>query len=575
MTKPTGPIALSPSLHLPADAVTQTFACIARRGHGKTYAAQKLAEEMLAAGDQIVAIDPVGVWYALRLAGAGGAGFDIPVFGGEHGDLPLSPDAGKLIAQVLVERGCSAVLDVSGMRKGERTRFLTDLGEELVHRKKVQRSPMHIFLEEAQTVVPQRPMPGQERLIGAWQDMVLIGRNFGVGITLISQRPQLLHKDVLNQTECLLVGQLTGPQERKTIEGWIVEQGLDLKALVAELPSLPRGTMWVWSPQWLGITVKVKIGAKRTFDGSRTPDATTRTAAPAPLDPEEVSQLREQLHDLVEEAEQNNPIALRRRIAELEAELAEEATAPEPVVEVREVPMIAPELVEYFRSAVQLVADNAAAIVRAIEGMPQPERVPLPVRAPLPPITIPHQEPVQMPAPSKRQPGVTSAVPDGVSGPQVRLLTALRWHQGTDQQYCPKVLLAFLAGVSPKSSAFGNNLGALRTRGLIDYPASGMVALTEAGEGVAGAHPKKRLTTAALQAVVLASMTAPQRRILEHLIRVHPRAIDRAALADLAGASAKSSAYGNNLGALRSLGFLDYTADRRVIASGLLFLQGS
>lgn len=568
MTKTTGPIALSPSLHLPADAVTQTFACIARRGHGKTYAAQKLAEEMLAAGDQVVAIDPVGVWYALRLAGAGGPGFDIPVFGGEHGDLPLSPDAGKLIAQVLVERGCSAVLDVSGMRKGERTRFLTDLGEELVHRKKVQRSPMHLFLEEAQTVVPQRPMPGQERLIGAWQDMVLIGRNFGVGITLISQRPQLLHKDVLNQTECLLVGQLTGPQERKTIEGWIVEQGLDLKALVAELPSLPRGTMWVWSPQWLGITVKVQIGAKRTFDGSRTPDATTRTAAPAPLDPEEVSQLREQLHDLVEEAEQSNPIALRRRIAELEAELAQEATAPEPVVEVREVPVIAPELVEYFRTAAQLLMDNAAAIVRAIEGMPHPERLPRPVVAPARPIAIAPA----VPAPSKPQPTVTGPVPDGVSGPQVRLLTALRWHLAAGRRHCPKVLLAFLAGASPKSSAFTNNLGALRTRGLIDYPASGMVALTAEGEYVAPL-PAERLTTASLQAVILAAISGPQRRILEHLIRVHPRRLDRGALADLAGASAKSSAYTNNLGALRSLGFLNYTADRQVIASDLLFLQ--
>src|SRR5688572_16246807 len=85
----------------PRDAVTQRYGFIGTIGGGKTYAATKLAETMLDAGAQIVAIDPVGVWYGLRAAGKGknGApGYNIPVFGGLHGDVPIEIGAGALIA---------------------------------------------------------------------------------------------------------------------------------------------------------------------------------------------------------------------------------------------------------------------------------------------------------------------------------------------------------------------------------------------------------------------------------------------------------------------------------------------
>nr|WP_246357033.1 DUF87 domain-containing protein [Pyxidicoccus fallax] len=53
------------------DAVTQTFAFLARRGAGKTYGASKLAEGMLDTGAQLLVLDPVGVWRGLRLAADG------------------------------------------------------------------------------------------------------------------------------------------------------------------------------------------------------------------------------------------------------------------------------------------------------------------------------------------------------------------------------------------------------------------------------------------------------------------------------------------------------------------------
>src|SRR3954470_8275001 len=96
---------LGRNLELPLDAVTQTAAFLGRRGSGKTYGATKLAELMLDAGAQIVALDPVGVWWGLRLNAVrtGPSPFQIPVLGGRHGDIPLEAGAGKLNADLVVD----------------------------------------------------------------------------------------------------------------------------------------------------------------------------------------------------------------------------------------------------------------------------------------------------------------------------------------------------------------------------------------------------------------------------------------------------------------------------------------
>lgn len=81
---------IAPDLVLPLDFVTSTSAILAQKGSGKSYTASVEAEELLAAGQQVVVLDPTGAWWGLR-AGADGvsAGFPIAVLGGDHGDIPL------------------------------------------------------------------------------------------------------------------------------------------------------------------------------------------------------------------------------------------------------------------------------------------------------------------------------------------------------------------------------------------------------------------------------------------------------------------------------------------------------
>src|SRR6185295_5902010 len=110
----------------------------------------------------------------------------------------------------------------------------------------------------------------ERRMLGAFEDIVRLGRNYGIGATMISQRPQSINKEVLSQVECLVVGQINGVHERKAIDAWVSEHGLD-RGLLGELPSLKIGQMFVWSPQWLKVFKKVEISAKRTLDASATP----------------------------------------------------------------------------------------------------------------------------------------------------------------------------------------------------------------------------------------------------------------------------------------------------------------
>jgi hypothetical protein len=159
------------------------------------------------------------------------------------------------------------------------------------------------------------------------------------------------------------------------------------------------------------------------------------------------------------------------------------------------------------------------------------------------------------------------------TGPQQRILDALYWLESVRIPQARKVQLALLADASPKSSAYTNNLGALRTAGLITYPGPGLVALTNHGRAQAHEDLDVPTTSEGLHRQLYSRLSGPQVRILQQLVKLYPDPIDKAELAQKAEASATSSAFTNNLGALRSLGLIDYPAPGQVAALPVLFLE--
>lgn len=115
---------IAPHLSLPIEAVTQTFALLARRGAGKTHTASVIAEEMLDAGFPIVVLDPVGVWFGLRSL------YPVAIFGGERGDMPLQATGGRLVAEFLLTKTQQRIIDAIAWYEslGTNSPTLTQIG---------------------------------------------------------------------------------------------------------------------------------------------------------------------------------------------------------------------------------------------------------------------------------------------------------------------------------------------------------------------------------------------------------------------------------------------------------------
>jgi DNA helicase HerA-like ATPase len=187
---------LADDLTLPAEAVTETFAILAKRGAGKTYAAAVLVEEMVTTGLPVCVIDPVGVFYGLRSSADGRSpGLPVVILGGQHADLPLPLEAGAAVADLVIDERVPVVLDLSELSKRGQRRLVADFMEQLFRRN---RDPLHVVVDEADLFAPQRGGPDLARLLGAYEDLVRRGRARGLGCTSITQRPAVLHKDILS-----------------------------------------------------------------------------------------------------------------------------------------------------------------------------------------------------------------------------------------------------------------------------------------------------------------------------------------------------------------------------------------
>jgi len=258
------------NLKMPINSATKTFAILAKRGAGKTYTGAVLAEEFYKSNIPFVVFDPIDVWWGLKLKKDGKEkGLPVVVFGLEHADIKLDRDMGRKIAQAVVKHNISAVISTFGLPKVAQRHLIAEFSDELLN---INNTPRHIFIEEAHEYVPQKVMGGLGVCFNAVSNLVVMGRNRGIGVTLLNQRAATLNKDVLTQVDSLIAMRSVGPQDRKALTDWVEAhlpcQG-DFDKFINDLPALPNGTAWIWSPEFLGIFEKIKIRERETFHPDR------------------------------------------------------------------------------------------------------------------------------------------------------------------------------------------------------------------------------------------------------------------------------------------------------------------
>ena len=547
---------------LPLDAVTQTFGILARKGAGKTYGAGVMAEELLKAGQQIVILDPIGAWWGLR------SKFPIAILGGDHADIPIRPTSGAEIARFVVNERLSVLIDVTEFGVSESRQFVADFAGTFY---KLNRDPVHLFLEEADEFIPQQPREKGGPLpkcMNAINRLVRRGRQRGIGVTLITQRSAVINKDVLYMTECLVAMQITAPGDQDAIEGWIKHQG-DKEyrtKIMSTLAGFQPGEAWLYSPGWLRELTRIRFRRKESFDSSATPKAGEERQQPKTLAEVDLGALEKQMAEVVEEAKANDPKQLKVEIVKLRKELAA-APAASPGLTDTQLQRFLSEALEKrdaeWREAACEYARQVAELIQAGRSLTfvAPKSWKPPTKAGVE-FDIPKQK--SRPAPRGPKPSTSAngkhEPAEGVSRPQQAILDALAWFESVGMDSVSKINVAAVAGVSSRSSAFSNNLGGLRSQlGLIDYPDKGMVALTAAGREAANS-PEALMGLEDLHRAWLESpaLSGPQRNLLGILIADPDKTFSREDLANAAGVSERSSAFSNNLGRLSTTGLIRY-----------------
>lgn len=532
---------LGPGIAFTDDAITETFGILAARGAGKSNTGAVMAEEMHSIGLPFVAIDPVGSWWGLRSSKNGaGTGLKIPLFGGKHGDVPLERTGGTLIADLVVDRRLTCILDLTQFEsEAAKKQFLLDFARRLYLKNE---EPLHLFLEEADDYIPQRPQKDELKLIRAWENIVRRGRARGLGMTMITQRSASLNKNVLTQVQTLIAMRTTGPQDRKAIEEWI-KYNDQSKDILKDLPSLENGEAWIYSPQYLKICKRVKFRQRRTFDSGSTPkmSAKRKTAKLARVD---VELLRTKMADTIKHAEENDPKILKQRIQALESEQKKRVKPPpedqqqlkDAIAERNSMASKLKETIErldavaaaVIKSATAISAQTASLVItaEALHGLNAAA-----AEMGLEPFKLPKPAPTALTvsdAPAGAR--VSWSPPDGAEGVkdlptgEMKTLMAIAQHAGGVDRSQLSVLIGY------KQSSRNAFVARLKQKGLIE--SGPPITATTAGMASLPSEFEPLPVGSALREHWYEQLPAGEKTILELLAGVHPSGLSRATLSE-------------------------------------------
>ena len=553
----------------------------ANSGGGKSYALRRILEQTHGQVQQLV-IDPEGEFASLRER------FDFILAAPQGGDCPAEVRSAPLLARRLLELGVSAIVNIYELAPAARADFVARFLHALINAPRRLWHPALIVLDEAQDFCPQK---GRSESRAAVIDLMARGRKRGFAGVLATQRVSKLDKDAAAECGSKIIGLCNLPADR--------DRAADLLGLPtadrAKLQTLDPGGFFVVGPALSRQILELKVGPVKT-----THPEPGQTIPPPPAPSGAVKALLAQLADLpaAAAAEAETVNELRARIGQLERELkqakkaapAPAPTAPSKTIEVPVTP-ITPQMIDSLESLaqrgqqaatlaqhraldLQKLAKDAREALGRIEG----GRMPFGRDDQAEAARVEAMRAKGRARPSTRARAAAAAEATAADGrrrpaPRQRILDQLATLEAMGISPLDRRQLALFVGQSPRSSGYANNLGALRSAGLISYPAPQQVELTGQGRKAAAAVTAPA-TTEELHRLVRDHVSGPQWGILLVLIAIYPNDIGRYALADRVGASAKSSGYANNLGALRTLGLIDYPAPGQVVASKLLFLGG-
>ena len=562
-----------PSLHMvlytvaehgiPESALDNHIAILGKTGSGKTNLAKVIAEDLLAQDRRVCVIDPTGVWWGLRLMADGKtqSGHSCVIFGGQHGDLPLSGSQGEAIANVVSTTSTPAIIDVRSLPDSEQALFFTEFANTLISSN---RGELTLIVDEAHKFMPQAGSgagKASSRMLYAGNNLVSLGRGVGLRIILICQRPSKLHKDALTQVETLVSMRFTAPQDHKAIAAWVADETSDEFDPV-QLKYLPVGDAWVWYPENEFFEL-IHSPLAATYNSSR-----VQSQEIVDLPEIDVAAIESLLTKDEGTVNKDDAKVLRSQISELKRELRKR---PRNAVDEKEIARRIETAVDVERK--RLTSEMRNFLSGVSEEIDRFEKKLSDGRKKA--VKKPDERPKSIAPQVVERNGSHTSIPKpgDLTGPQQRVLSALGWLSDLGiADRANRLQVAFLAGYKPKGGAFGNTIGSLRSAGFLEYPSNGTVALTSKGRKLVPVI-EKPVSTDDLQDAVMARLNGPQRRLLKPLIDAYPDSLSVGELARVSGYESGGGAFNNIRGSLRTLGIVEYPEAGRVVAKGVLFLD--
>lgn len=538
---------------LPATALDERVAIVGTSGSGKTYAAKGLIEPLLETGARVCVVDPLGVWWGLR-AGADGAapGYPVVVFGGRHADVVLDEGMGGALGRLIGTHSLACVVDLSELGSAAaRRRFMAAFAEAVYEGNA---EPLHLVLDEAVLWAPQRPLPEAYALLGRIEEIVRRGRVRGFIPWLITQRPAVVHKDVLSQADILIVMKLTSSQDRDAIGGWIEGQAdrAEGKRILADLPKLSRGEGYVWAPSD-GVLARIAFPPIGTYDSSRTPRRGERVATPRTLAAVDLSAITAALVSAGASGTDDGASAAggsRAQLVELRRQLTERD---------RRLTMAQAQLAALEAETATLRTRLERIATLAAEGGPSLRTSPAVAERPEPPSRPASRTPVEVARPDPERPRMEAAEENGAPHPAARkLLTALAQHAPARFTWGQA---ATLAGLKPSGGHYNAGRKQLRDLGLIEEAAD-RVAISSKGLDAVGEVPPAPSTPAERLALWCGRLPSPAPEMLRSLAAHGERYTETAELAAALGKKPTGGHWNSGLALLRNNGLVEISGKR-------------
>ena len=224
-------------LKFPLDFVREKIFLGGISGSGKSFTAGLLMEEVSRVGLQFVCFDIMGAHGGLQ---------ELPNVEG------LEPKQGETVnLKGLVERiknePTSFIIDISDLSLDKQQSLVGEYCEEMLSAK-LGKGVMTVF-EECQDFVPQqgKPMSSQGVI-----RLCKLGRQYGYGVCLISQRPASVSKDALSQCSVYIIHNLINHRDLKAVEDQM-GFGADreqVKKVLSDVASATQGEVICYSPSY-------------------------------------------------------------------------------------------------------------------------------------------------------------------------------------------------------------------------------------------------------------------------------------------------------------------------------------